>query len=65
METTHDIISAAGGVEAVADRIGTSPANVRNHRAAGVLPASWYVALCNMTGANLPPHLFTFKGLAA
>lgn len=65
MMTASEIVERAGGVDAVAFRVGTSPANVRNQRNKPTLPASWYAALCDMTGQDLPRHLFTFKGMAA
>ncbi len=65
MENTHAIIKAAGGAFAVAMRLDTTPANVRNQASKGTLPSSWYLALCDMTGETLPPQLFSFKGLGA
>jgi hypothetical protein len=65
MENTHNIIKAAGGAIAVAMRLDTTPANVRNQASKGRLPAAWYFALADMTGQTLlPVNLFSFKGVS-
>jgi len=63
METTFDIIRAAGGRDAVGKRLGTSPQTVSNRMSEKILPAAWYAALVEMTGRDLPVALFRFKGL--
>jgi hypothetical protein len=61
---SKDIITKAGGTDAVAGVVGVSASSVRA-MAYKPLPASWYFALCDMTGETLPPQLFSFKGLGA
>lgn len=62
---TKDIISQAGGVDAVASRFHKNRAYVQRLQYGSELPASWYFALADMTGETLPPQLFSFKGLGA
>ena len=63
--TKQDIITQAGGVDAVAARVGVRPESARVVVSRGALPASWFAALEDMTGKPLPRHLFSFKGLDA
>ena len=63
METTFDIIKAAGGRDAVAKRLGATPETVSNRMSEQRLPAAWYGTLCLMTGHSLPWRFFSFKGL--
>jgi hypothetical protein len=61
--TKQDIIEQAGGLTAISARVDVKRASVRVMLARGPIPASWYFALCDMTGQALPRHLFSFKGL--
>jgi hypothetical protein len=61
--TKQDIISLAGGLDAIAKRVGVKAPSARVMLSRGLIPASWYFALCDMTGQPLPRHLFSFKGL--
>jgi hypothetical protein len=61
--TNRDVIEMAGGVAAVAKRFDKAPEYVQRLQYSGKLAASWYFALCDMTGQALPRHLFSFKGL--
>ena len=63
MKTPREIIDRAGGTFAVAMRLDTSPANVRNQASKGQLPAAWFDLLERLTGQTLPRNLFSFKGL--
>jgi hypothetical protein len=62
MKTASDIIEAAGGRTQVALVFRVSPRHVSNAIGDGKLPASWFHTLEKMTEAELPRHLFTFKG---
>jgi hypothetical protein len=61
---TKQIIEQSGGVDAVAARVGVKAASIRPMLYKAQLPASWYFALCDMTGQTLPRQLFSFKGLS-
>jgi len=62
METAHQIIHSVG-IEQVAERVNVKPRVVRNAANAGIIPALWYAALCDMTGRDLPKKVFSFKGM--
>lgn len=62
MKTPREIIETIGR-DAIAERIGAAPRRVDRARTERALPASWYAALCDMAGQDLPRQLFTFKGL--
>lgn len=62
MNTASEILDAAGR-ENLEARIGVKVRVIQHHAAKGVLPASWFAVLEDMTGKPLPRHLFTFKGL--
>jgi hypothetical protein len=64
MKTPREIIDRAGGTLAVAMRLDTTAANVRNQASKGILPAQWFALLEDMTGQTLPRQLFSFKGLS-
>jgi hypothetical protein len=59
----QDIISLAGGLDAIAKRVGVNKASARVMLSRGLIPSSWFAALEDMTGQTLPRHLFSFKGL--
>lgn len=61
--TPRDTIDQAGGIQAVAERFAKKQAYVKRLQYGKVLPASWYVALCDMTGDDLPYSLFSFKAM--
>jgi hypothetical protein len=61
--TKQDVIAQAGGIDAVAGRIGVRPESARVMASRGKLPASWFAALEDMTGQPLPRCLFSFKGV--
>jgi hypothetical protein len=61
--TKQDVITQAGGIDAVAARVGVRAESARVMASRGPLPASWFAALEDMTGQALPRHLFSFKGL--
>ena len=63
METPRAIIEALGR-EAIATRLDVTEHRVRRALIEDRLPASWYVALSDMAGGDLPKHLFSFKGAA-
>lgn len=67
MTSVHDItakiICDAIGRRAIAEAIGVTPAAVSNYSAAGVFPASWYLAvkaMCDARGLVCPEGLFNF-----
>jgi len=62
--TKQDIISLAGGLDAIALRVGVNKASARVMVSRGPIPASWFAALEDMTGQQLPRNLFSFKGLS-
>jgi len=62
METPQEIIEAAGR-DQVKARLGVKDRVIQHYLREGKLPASWYVALCEMTNAILPVTLFSFKGM--
>ena len=64
MNTASEILDAAGR-ENLEARIGVKVRVIQHHASKGVLPASWFAALEEMTGKPLPRHLFSFKGLDA
>ena len=64
MKTHRDIIETLGR-EAIAAKLGIALRRVDRARTENALPASWYAALCDLAGQDLPRHLFTFKGLDA
>jgi hypothetical protein len=64
MKTAQDIVDAVGR-DAIRIRFGVKDRVIRSHVAEGQLPASWFAAMCEMTGQDLPRSLFTFKGVAA
>jgi hypothetical protein len=59
----QDIISLAGGLDAIAKRVGVNKASARVMLSRGLIPSSWFAALEDITGQTLPRHLFSFKGL--
>ena len=63
METASDIISAAGR-DRLKATFGVKDRVLQIYAATNMLPAAWFDALENMTGQQLPRHLFTFKGAA-
>ena len=62
MKTPREIIEALG-VDAVAARLDVSRLRVLRARLDPELPASWYVALSDMHGYDLPRDVFSFKGV--
>ena len=60
---TKDIITKAGGVDAVAQRFGKRRDYVQRLQYGEQLPASWHVALEQMTGEELPLDRFSFKAV--
>lgn len=63
METASDIINAAGR-DRLKVKFGVKDRVLQIYAATNMLPAAWFDALENMTGQQLPRHLFTFKGAA-
>lgn len=58
---TRKFIEALGGYRQVANRLGKGRTTVHTHMQAGVLPASWYDALCQLAvekGIDAPPKRF-------
>ena len=64
LRTASEILDAAGR-ENLANRVGVKVRVIQHHASKGVLPASWFAALEEMTGKPLPRHLFSFKGIDA
>ena len=62
MKTPRDIIETLGR-DAIVKALGVAPRRVDRARTEDALPASWYAALCDLAGQDLPRHLFTFKGM--
>jgi hypothetical protein len=60
-------IADVGGYKTVAKRLGKQPTTVHTHMQTGVLPASWYEAVCALAdevGVARPQrHLFSFVQL--
>ena len=65
MKTAHDIIKAAGGRQAVAEKLGVVVGQVSNRASEGKLPAAWFDGLERMVGSPLPRDLFSFKAAEA
>ena len=63
MENTRDIIEALGR-DAIAERLQVAPRRVDRARTEPRIAASWYAALSEMAGQDLPRRLFTFKGIS-
>jgi hypothetical protein len=63
----RSLITNLDGYKAVAVRLGKRPTTVHTHMQAGVLPAAWYCALCDLSveiGQTPPPRsLFSFVSL--
>jgi len=63
----REFIIALGGYRSVAVRLDKKPTTVHSHIQAGVLPAAWYDALCQMAdkhGKDEPQRsLFSFLQL--
>lgn len=59
-----DIIDALGE-DAICQRLGIKRDAVRKAYAKNKLPAPWFAALEDMMGRELPPEIFSFKGLDA
>ena len=67
MNTTADTpreLIAALGEDAVAAALGLSVLRVRRAGFEPHLPASWYAALCDLAGRELPRAAFAFKRAA-
>ena len=62
MKTPAEIIDALGPV-AIAARLNTAASRVYRVRFEDKIPAAWYVALCEMSGEQLPHEAFKFKGV--
>jgi len=62
METPRSLIERLGR-DAIAARLDIAPRRVSNAALDAQLPASWYVTLSDMAGADLPRDMFTFKGM--
>ena len=62
MENKHiEIIRRAGGVKAVAARLGVGDPAITLAQRAQSFPASWFDALEELTGSTLDRSLFKFK----
>jgi len=61
--SASDIINAAGR-DRLKVKFGVKDRVLQIYAATNMLPAAWFDALENMTGQQLPRHLFTFKGAA-
>lgn len=62
MNTAHEIVDAAGR-DVIKARLDVQDRVIRHHVARGQLPSDWFAALEDMTGQELPRHLFSFKGI--
>lgn len=59
LEELFDAVGRAAFCQRARIRAAAISAACRN----GVLPASWYMALCDLSGRSLPVEWFTFKGI--
>jgi hypothetical protein len=62
MKTPAEIIDGLGPI-AIANRLNRSATRVYRVRFEKHIPASWYVALCDMAGEKLPISAFGFEGM--
>jgi len=62
MEHTVATLIAEIGPERLRRELNVSQTRIRQARATGQLPASWYDTCERLTGVTLPRHLFSFKG---
>lgn len=63
MQTPRQIVDDLG-CDAIAERLRLSVEYVERVRRSAKLPSSWYFALSDMAGCDLPHSAFSFKGLA-
>lgn len=62
MNTPAQIIDTLG-VKAIAHRLELAERRVMRAKYDGQLPASWYLALNDLAGCELPREAFSFKGV--
>lgn len=61
MEYTASNIIDEIGPERLRRELSVTQTRIRQARATGQLPASWYDTCEKLTGKTLPRHLFSFK----